>query len=90
MRSCRVLGFLGLLVLVVSPGAEAQELGQLQRESLSRVFFSNNPLPPEPTAEEIEITRRRCAGLGAGSAVSYLARAHLLSLYPDLCSQSMP
>ncbi len=77
MQSRRVLGLLGVLAVVMSPGVQAQDLGELQRESLSNLFFRGNPLPPQPSDEELAITRRQLR------RARRWERRLLKQLYPD-------
>jgi len=77
MKDHRLAALLSLLAMAVPPSVQAQELGQLQRESLSHLFFSDNPLPPPPSAEEIEKARHRVR------RARRWERRLLRQLYPD-------
>ena len=58
MNLPRILSAL-VLAASVATSLEAADPGELQRDSLSNLFFRGNPLPPPATDEEIAATRKR-------------------------------
>jgi hypothetical protein len=77
MHKTRKLGVVSLLALVVAPSSRAQNMAELQRNSLSTLFYRGNPLPPRPSDEEMATTRRRVR------RARRWERRLLKQLYPD-------
>ena len=64
-------------MLLVAAAAPAQDLGELQRQSLAHLFFRGNPLPPRPSDDEMKAARRRVR------RARRWERRLLEQLYPD-------